>query len=199
MCRALSRLLFLARLAFRSASCRCPSERAWVRARVAPSSLPGSLFARLVVAAPHERAPSSCARPGRADSSVWTHRRSSAAGSASGARRPRSQSGCFESGCGSGVERDVEERDRYGRTLVYLRLPDGRSFNELLVAEGYAVPLTIPPNVRHAERFRELARRARERAAGLWSSRSCGGDPDRPMGWPQPGLRVAPVRLDFGP
>jgi hypothetical protein len=101
MCRALSRLLFLARLAFRSASCRCPSERAWVRARVAPSSLPGSLFARLVVAAPHERAPSSCARPGRADSSVWTHRRSSAAGSASGARRPRSQSGCFESGCGS--------------------------------------------------------------------------------------------------
>jgi micrococcal nuclease len=98
-----------------------------------------------------------------------------------------------------GVERDVEERDRFGRTLVYLRLPDGRSFNELLVAEGYAVPLTIPPNVRHAERFRELARRARERAAGLWSSRSCGGDPDRPMGWPQPGLRVAPVRLDFGP
>jgi micrococcal nuclease len=80
------------------------------------------------------------------------------------------------------VERDVEERDRYGRTLIYLRLPDGRSFNELLVAEGYAVPLTIPPNVRHAERFRELARRARKRAAGLWSSHACDGDPDRPAG-----------------
>jgi endonuclease YncB( thermonuclease family) len=80
------------------------------------------------------------------------------------------------------VERDVEERDRYGRTLIYLRLPDGRSFNELLVAEGYAVPLTIPPNVRHAERFVTLARRARKRAAGLWSSRSCDGDPDRPAG-----------------
>jgi micrococcal nuclease len=80
------------------------------------------------------------------------------------------------------VERDVEERDRYGRTLIYLRLPDRRSFNELLVAEGFAVPLTIPPNMRHAERFRELARRARERAAGLWSSRSCDGDPDRPVG-----------------
>ena len=25
------------------------------------------------------------------------------------------------------VERDVEERDRYGRTLIYLRLPDRRS------------------------------------------------------------------------
>jgi micrococcal nuclease len=80
------------------------------------------------------------------------------------------------------VERDVEEHDRYGRALIYLRLPDGRSFNELLVAEGFAVPLTIPPNVRHADRFRELARRARERAAGLWSSRACNGDPDRPAG-----------------
>jgi micrococcal nuclease len=80
------------------------------------------------------------------------------------------------------VERDVEGHDRYGRTLIYLRLPDGRSFNELLVAEGYAVPLTIPPNVRHADRFRKLARTARERAAGLWSSRSCDGDADRPAG-----------------
>jgi micrococcal nuclease len=78
-----------------------------------------------------------------------------------------------------GVGRDVEERDRYGRALVYLQLPDGRSFNELLVAGGFAVPLTIPPNVRHAERFRELGRRARERAAGLWSSRSCGGGDPR--------------------
>ena len=80
-----------------------------------------------------------------------------------------------------GVELDAEHRDRYGRTLIYLRLPDRRSFNELLVAEGFAVPLTVPPNVRHAERFRELARRARARAAGLWSSRSCDGDPDRPV------------------
>jgi micrococcal nuclease len=69
-----------------------------------------------------------------------------------------------------GVQRDVEERDRYGRTLLYVRLPDGRSFNELLVAKGYAVPLTIPPNVRHAGRFRALARRARRRDAGLWSA-----------------------------
>jgi micrococcal nuclease len=81
-----------------------------------------------------------------------------------------------------GVEHDVEEHDRYGRTLIYLRLPDGRSFNELLVAEGFAVPLTIAPNVRHAERFRELARLAREHGTGLWSSRSCGGDPDGPAG-----------------
>jgi micrococcal nuclease len=69
------------------------------------------------------------------------------------------------------VERDLEPRDRYGRALIYLRLPDRRSFNELLVAEGFAVPLTIPPNVRHADRFAALARQARRRDVGLW--RSC--------------------------
>jgi micrococcal nuclease len=80
------------------------------------------------------------------------------------------------------VERDVEARDRYGRTLLYLRLLDGRSFNELLVRRGFAVPLTVPPNVRHAATFRRLAREAREREAGLWSRQTCDGDPDRPAG-----------------
>lgn len=73
------------------------------------------------------------------------------------------------------VERDAEPRDRYGRRLIYLTLPDGRSFNELLVDEGFAVPLTIRPNVRFAERFRELAGRAREDMAGLWSPSTCDG------------------------
>ena len=68
------------------------------------------------------------------------------------------------------VEGDAQPRDRYGRRLVYLSLPDGRSFNELLVREGFAVALTIAPNVRYAGRFRELAGRARERRAGLWSA-----------------------------
>lgn len=85
----------------------------------------------------------------------------------------------LQRGLSVGVERDVDERDRYGRTLIYLRLPDRRSFNELLVAEGFAVPLTIPPNVRHAVRFRALAQRAREREAGLWSSRTCDENADR--------------------
>ncbi len=82
------------------------------------------------------------------------------------------------------VQRDVDPRDRYGRALVYLRLPGGRSFNAVLVAEGFAVALAIAPNVRHAERFRALARRARERSAGLWSPRACAGDADRPAGQP---------------
>ena len=66
-----------------------------------------------------------------------------------------------------------EERDRYGRLLVYLWLEDGRSFNALLVSRGYAQPLTIAPNDDYADVFVRLSRRARERAVGLWSSAAC--------------------------
>jgi micrococcal nuclease len=67
---------------------------------------------------------------------------------------------------------DVERRDRYDRALVYLWLEDGRFFNSLLVRRGYAQPLTIPPNVEFADRFRADARAARRAGRGLW--RACG-------------------------
>jgi micrococcal nuclease len=67
----------------------------------------------------------------------------------------------------------LEPRDRYGRALVYLWLPDGRLFNEQLVARGYARPLSIAPNVRYAELFRRRAQDARSAARGLWSGKAC--------------------------
>ncbi len=68
----------------------------------------------------------------------------------------------------------TEPRDRYQRALVYLWLRDGRFFNAMLVANGYARPLTIPPNVEHAERFVRDARRARRANRGLWAPGACG-------------------------
>jgi micrococcal nuclease len=65
------------------------------------------------------------------------------------------------------VRRGVDDRDRYGRLLVYLYVGD-RMFNADLVREGYASPMTVPPNVEHAETFVRLARRAREEQVGLW-------------------------------
>ena len=66
---------------------------------------------------------------------------------------------------------DVEERDVYGRTLAYVyRLADGLFVNAALARDGYAQVLTIPPNVAHADEFAALARDARERGRGLWSS-----------------------------
>lgn len=66
----------------------------------------------------------------------------------------------------------VEERDRHGRALAYLWLPDGRMLNRVLIENGYAQPLTIPPNVAFADVFRAGARAARQAGLGLWHA--CG-------------------------
>ncbi len=67
--------------------------------------------------------------------------------------------------------RDAEARDRYGRLLAYVyRTRDNLFINATLVTGGYAVPMTIPPNVAHAQEFRTLAAVARRKGRGLWSS-----------------------------
>ena len=67
--------------------------------------------------------------------------------------------------------RDIEERDRFGRLLAYVyRARDGLFVNAELARLGYAKPLSIPPDVRFAERFATLAREARDHDRGLWSA-----------------------------
>jgi micrococcal nuclease len=68
---------------------------------------------------------------------------------------------------------DVEERDRYGRALVYVWLPGRRFLNRLLLARGLAQVLTVPPNVEYADRFSWVARRARAAGRGLWGRPGC--------------------------
>ena len=64
---------------------------------------------------------------------------------------------------------DAEPRDRYGRMLAYVWLEDGTFWNALLVAEGYAQQLTIPPNVTYERLVRRLAAEARREDRGLWA------------------------------
>jgi micrococcal nuclease len=70
------------------------------------------------------------------------------------------------------LERDVSDRDRFGRLLryVYVDDPSGeRLFVNLeLVSRGYAQAVTFPPDVRHADTFRAAEREAREAGRGLW-------------------------------
>ena len=67
--------------------------------------------------------------------------------------------------------RDVEQRDRYGRLLAYVyRARDGLFVNAELARQGFARPLSIPPDVRYADRFAALAREARAAGRGLWSA-----------------------------
>ena len=58
------------------------------------------------------------------------------------------------------LEFDVQRRDKYGRLLAYVWVAD-TLVNEELVRRGYAELLTIPPNVRYAERLAEARRAAR--------------------------------------
>jgi micrococcal nuclease len=69
-----------------------------------------------------------------------------------------------------------ESHDRYGRTLAYVWLADGKFFNQMLAERGYATPLTIPPNDDYARRFLAASRRAREAKRGLWADGVCAHD-----------------------
>lgn len=66
------------------------------------------------------------------------------------------------------LEYDVTPKDRYGRTLAYVYLEDGTFLNAKLVEEGYAQVLTIPPNIKYADLFLDLQRKARDNNRGLW-------------------------------
>ncbi len=63
---------------------------------------------------------------------------------------------------------DVQQLDKYGRTLAYVYLEDGTFVNAWLVENGYAMVMTVPPNVKYQELFLKLQQEAREAGRGLW-------------------------------
>ncbi len=62
---------------------------------------------------------------------------------------------------------DVGRTDKYGRLLAYVYLGN-EMFNETLLKEGYARLMTVPPNVKYADRFVAIQKEAREAGKGLW-------------------------------
>ena len=66
------------------------------------------------------------------------------------------------------LEFDVQEFDKYGRTLAYVYLEDGTFVNAWLVKNGYAMVMTVPPNVKYQDLFLKLQREAREQKRGMW-------------------------------
>lgn len=74
------------------------------------------------------------------------------------------------------LEYDPEgRRDRYGRTLGYLFLPDGTFVNAAMIRRGYAFAYTRYP-FKYLEQFRRLEREAREAERGLWAPDTCDGE-----------------------
>jgi micrococcal nuclease len=69
------------------------------------------------------------------------------------------------------------DRDKYGRLLRYVLLPDGTNFNRKMIEWGYAYEYTYDVPYRYQAEFKEAERHAREEKAGLWSAEACGRKP----------------------
>lgn len=82
--------------------------------------------------------------------------------------------------------------DKYGRTLAYVWLPDGRMFNQTMIADGYAHEYTYNLPYRYQDAFIAAERAARETQRGLWSPTTCNGDTTQPATPPAPPAEVAP-------
>ena len=67
------------------------------------------------------------------------------------------------------LEFDVDRTDRYDRTLAYVWVGN-ELFDERILADGYAVLLTVPPNVRYVDRLTQAQQVGREVGAGLWGA-----------------------------
>jgi endonuclease YncB( thermonuclease family) len=65
---------------------------------------------------------------------------------------------------------DTQSTDKYGRVLAYAFLPDGTFYNDLLVKEGYARVMTVPPNVAHENDFAAAADYAKSLGLGVWEN-----------------------------
>ena len=67
------------------------------------------------------------------------------------------------------LEDDVEPRDLYGRRLAYIYV-DGHRFNDVLLEQGYARLLVIPPNGSHARTMLAEELAAKRAGKGLWGA-----------------------------
>ena len=67
------------------------------------------------------------------------------------------------------LEFDVERKDRFGRTLAYVYLPDGTFLNAEIVKQGYGHAYTQFP-FKYSEQFQGYEREVRDAGRGLWAT-----------------------------
>lgn len=66
------------------------------------------------------------------------------------------------------LEKDVQERDQYGRLLAYVWVGD-TLFNERLIEKGYARVAVFPPNTKYVDPFNSVQKKAQAAGVGIWS------------------------------
>jgi endonuclease YncB( thermonuclease family) len=90
--------------------------------------------------------------------------------------------GLLPAGASVLLEYDAERRDKYGRLLAYVWLAApadvsdaeirDKMLNAKIALAGYAQQLTLPPNVKYADRFGVYVHEARQAERGLWAGGS---------------------------
>lgn len=89
------------------------------------------------------------------------------------------------------LEKDVSETDKYQRLLRYIWLEDpetiknptyedirDKTFNGILLKEGYAKASSYPPDVKYQEYFTKIQQEAEQNKKGLWQDRIEEPEPD---------------------
>ncbi len=68
-----------------------------------------------------------------------------------------------------GLSYGVQRQDHYGRVLAYVSADDGRDLQRILLQEGLAAAIAIPPNIANAECYLQDEQAARSAHRGMWS------------------------------
>lgn len=63
-----------------------------------------------------------------------------------------------------------QNKDRYGRLLAHIFLSDGRNLNAMLVKQGLASAIVVPPNTALINCYFRLEQQARRKAKNIWSA-----------------------------
>jgi len=75
------------------------------------------------------------------------------------------------------LERDVSDRDRYGRLLRYVTTMDGEDVGGLLIDGGDAIARAYPPDTSRDAGYRDRQRVAQAAGLGAWARDACGAGP----------------------
>lgn len=68
------------------------------------------------------------------------------------------------------------ERDKYGRLLRYVFLPDGTSYNKFMIENGFAYEYTYDSDYKYQKEYKDAQAYALMNSLGLWSSSTCSGN-----------------------
>ena len=75
------------------------------------------------------------------------------------------------------LEQDTSQGDydKYNRLLSYIWMSDGRLFNQVMIAEGYAFEYTYNLPYNYQTQFKSAQHNARNQQLGLWAPNTCNG------------------------